>query len=611
MYKVDEVPKSVPPSKETPNISKRGSVNISKLQKQGSLLLNFDFMNQDATNDMGQAAEAILLPFLMGDSKKATTPTKNDDDDKKKERYETMCVLSKYNWVSMFRQLCLIIYIRKHLTTDPIENMNEFFEKVYNKPFPFPGEAIRVAHPIPTSNAISLFDGTHLLIRPADDVMPQAPDAIKTLCRIFNSSQMMHIFSCMLFEKRMVFMGSSISKVSECIRGFVALLYPFQWQHILIPVLPTRLLDYLFAPMPFIMGVHSDHHEAVTRASSDQEIVLVNVDTSTISPELNFQMPKKAKLYNNIQAGFILSPNGEIIHPEYVQEAFLLYFVRIFGDYRRFIVSKDTTKGSRFVFDESRFIDQHGVFENLLYRLLESQLYEQWKVDRIHLYEEYHLKIPPGRFELECSKRAPECYNINVPLSTASSSFTSQNVSRKRMVASASSKRSRGSRLKSFIFGINRRLTQQNPRSSPSSKKMVRLPSRKDLQKAFEEHLPADDYHVYNSTSSSSLVHGRDRKGSFFDAKISQINRIKSSMNAEESSGPKFNPSFELFHRHAKPLLLNTESLFADFDDDFGDDILANSDADDDDVVDSSSDVSSDAVVVDNLDVPSSSSILL
>lgn len=33
------------------------------------------------------------------------------------------------------------------------------------------------------------------------------------------------------------------------------LFFPLFWQHILIPVLPERLLSYLQAPMPYIVGV--------------------------------------------------------------------------------------------------------------------------------------------------------------------------------------------------------------------------------------------------------------------------------------------------------------------------------------------------------------------
>lgn len=38
-----------------------------------------------------------------------------------------------------------------------------------------------------------------------------------------------------------------------------SLLFPFYWQHIYIPLLPAKLLDYLQAPVPFLVGVQADH----------------------------------------------------------------------------------------------------------------------------------------------------------------------------------------------------------------------------------------------------------------------------------------------------------------------------------------------------------------
>ena len=37
-----------------------------------------------------------------------------------------------------------------------------------------------------------------------------------------------------------------------------ALLFPFSWQHVYIPILPARLLDILQAPVPFLIGIDED-----------------------------------------------------------------------------------------------------------------------------------------------------------------------------------------------------------------------------------------------------------------------------------------------------------------------------------------------------------------
>jgi len=43
--------------------------------------------------------------------------------------------------------------------------------------------------------------------------------------------------------------------VAECI---TTLLYPFEWMHVYVPILPSTALHFIEAPMPYIMGLHTD-----------------------------------------------------------------------------------------------------------------------------------------------------------------------------------------------------------------------------------------------------------------------------------------------------------------------------------------------------------------
>ena len=38
-------------------------------------------------------------------------------------------------------------------------------------------------------------------------------------------------------------------------QAMLALIYPFQWQHIYIPILPPSLLDFCCSPIPFLVGI--------------------------------------------------------------------------------------------------------------------------------------------------------------------------------------------------------------------------------------------------------------------------------------------------------------------------------------------------------------------
>jgi len=59
----------------------------------------------------------------------------------------------------------------------------------------------------------------------------------------------------MLCERRIIFTSKKLPRLSACVQSANAILYPMNWQHIFIPVLPKLLIDYLSAPMPYLIGL--------------------------------------------------------------------------------------------------------------------------------------------------------------------------------------------------------------------------------------------------------------------------------------------------------------------------------------------------------------------
>ena len=59
----------------------------------------------------------------------------------------------------------------------------------------------------------------------------------------------------LLHERRLVFVGSQLELLSSAVYAAATMLYPLCWQHIFLPLLPAGMMDYLTAPMPFIIGV--------------------------------------------------------------------------------------------------------------------------------------------------------------------------------------------------------------------------------------------------------------------------------------------------------------------------------------------------------------------
>lgn len=60
--------------------------------------------------------------------------------------------------------------------------------------------------------------------------------------------------------------------------GITTLLFPFQWQHVYVPILPASLLHFLDAPVPYLMGLQSKEGTDRSKLELPQEVRLIMND---------------------------------------------------------------------------------------------------------------------------------------------------------------------------------------------------------------------------------------------------------------------------------------------------------------------------------------------
>jgi hypothetical protein len=82
------------------------------------------------------------------------------------------------------------------------------------------------------------------------------------------------------------------------------------WQHIFIPVLPVQLMDYLSAPMPFLIGVpepimgrvrHSELGEVVVLYADENRVVTPFPDLESLPAEVVNNLKKSLKSPEQMQ----------------------------------------------------------------------------------------------------------------------------------------------------------------------------------------------------------------------------------------------------------------------------------------------------------------------
>lgn len=65
----------------------------------------------------------------------------------------------------------------------------------------------------------------------------------------------MNLITAIITERRICFMASDMDKLSCCVHAALSLVYPFVWQHALVPVLSPSIGGYANSTSPIIFGI--------------------------------------------------------------------------------------------------------------------------------------------------------------------------------------------------------------------------------------------------------------------------------------------------------------------------------------------------------------------
>ena len=296
-----------------------------------------------------------------------------------------LCVLSQRPWFSLFMHMHDIL----QLNYDLGRFVPAFVSAAYDAQLPQTqtGVALRIE---PLIRGESYF-GSFRLTPPIED----RPTGVnfEALLNSLGVPLTLRVLGALLTEQRVIFVGSRWGHVSGCAHAATVLLYPLQWQHIFIPVLPQSKLSYACAPMPFVLGVASRHLQALQQEPLDQ-VLFVDVDGG--------------KLWGDqeaLDAAYLPTPFKEHLHLALVKitkatkagrmdngavaEAVLATLVRLLGSYRRYVrKGGGGASGCHPDFDEEAFIGNAPPSAQEFLRAMRSaQLFEVWLGSHVEMSE--------------------------------------------------------------------------------------------------------------------------------------------------------------------------------------------------------------------------------
>ena len=147
-------------------------------------------------------------------------------------------------------------------------------------PFPLRGETFRVPLPGGLGGSDLRFEMPAAVDSPVFSDVSVAP-----LLHALGARRYLLLLTALLSERRVIMMSANLRKLTVCVHAAVAALQPLTWQHIFIPLLPSRLLSYACAPYPFLIGLHASHLDEVLDPEGElalSEVLVVDLDSSAL-----------------------------------------------------------------------------------------------------------------------------------------------------------------------------------------------------------------------------------------------------------------------------------------------------------------------------------------
>ncbi|XP_045888322.1 DENN domain-containing protein 5A isoform X3 [Micropterus dolomieu] len=175
--------------------------------------------------------------------------------------------------------------------------------------------------PQPPSGRSLKFSGVYgpvVCQRPSTSELPLFDFPIGEMFNLLGVENVLQLFTCALLEMQILLYSQHYQRLMTVAESITALMFPFQWQHVYVPILPASLLHFLDAPVPYLMGLHSNGQDDRTKLELPQEanLCFVDIDNHFLElPEELPQFPNKLEFIQEISEvlmSFGVPPEGNI-----------------------------------------------------------------------------------------------------------------------------------------------------------------------------------------------------------------------------------------------------------------------------------------------------------
>ncbi|XP_053304823.1 DENN domain-containing protein 5A isoform X2 [Spea bombifrons] len=175
--------------------------------------------------------------------------------------------------------------------------------------------------PLPPAGRSLKFSGVYVPIvcqRPSTNELPLFDFPVQEVFELLGVENVVQLFTCALLEFQILLYSQHYQRLMTVAETITGLMFPFQWQHVYVPILPASLLHFLDAPVPYLMGLHSNGLDDRSKLELPQEanLCFVDIDNHFIElPEDLPQFPNKLEFIQEVSEvlmSFGIPPEGNL-----------------------------------------------------------------------------------------------------------------------------------------------------------------------------------------------------------------------------------------------------------------------------------------------------------
>ncbi|KAK7411866.1 hypothetical protein VNO78_03309 [Psophocarpus tetragonolobus] len=124
--------------------------------------------------------------------------------------------------------------------------------------------------------------------------------AVACICGTLRLENVLTFFAGALLEKQIVFVCSNLGILSASVLSVIPLIRPYQWQSLLMPVLPNDMLEFLDAPVPYIVGIKNKTNEVQSKLTNN--VILVDANRNQVKSSSTIpQLPRQKELISSLR----------------------------------------------------------------------------------------------------------------------------------------------------------------------------------------------------------------------------------------------------------------------------------------------------------------------